>query len=60
MQLWGALGGAAEEAGVQLTAPVRSALWRLLAAEPGLHFTLPRQVHAGWSLLSVFRGRLIN
>ncbi|KAL4856311.1 Purple acid phosphatase 18 [Chlorella vulgaris] len=33
MQLWGALGGAAEEAGVQLTAPVRSAFGGRLSAE---------------------------
>ncbi|KAL4440566.1 hypothetical protein ABPG75_003567 [Micractinium tetrahymenae] len=41
-QLWGALGDAAAEAGVRLEAPaVRTALWRLLAAEPGIRAAEP-------------------
>jgi hypothetical protein len=42
-QLWSSLRPAADEAGVQLAAPaLRTALWRLLTVEPGLHFSLPR------------------
>ena len=48
-QLWEALAGAAEEVGVQLDAPaVRTALWRLLLAEPGLRCAVPR-----WGQLGV-------
>lgn len=39
-QLWDALGDAAAEAGVRLEAQaVRTALWRLLVAEPGIRAT---------------------
>ena len=48
-QLWEALAGAAEEAGVQLAAPaVRTALWRLLQAEPGLRCAVPRWGQLGF------------
>ncbi len=44
--MWAALEDAADEAGLALdSSPLRTALWHLLTAEPGLRFSLARYRH---------------